>query len=160
MTTGFVLSRVYRFATPDGVQQIASFPDDPPSGGTDIEIRMKHFTEIETFTFLAYILSHEMKGKAKGIRMVANLEVSDREMQDKVNQMKVASVTDEELGDTINDFGLNWEHFVASLNNLMIPGNPLKISDTVMQEKIDSLDLITEALVSEVNLRAREAKFK
>jgi len=63
-------------------------------------------------------------------------------------------VTDEQLGDTILDVGINWEHFVATFNNILIPGNPLKVSDTIIQEKIDSLDLISEALVREINFRA------
>jgi len=44
--------------------------------------------------------------------------------------------------------------FVATFNNILIPGNPLKVSDTITQEKIDSLDLIAEALVREVNFRS------
>jgi hypothetical protein len=52
------------------------------------------------------------------------------------------------------DVGINWEHFVASNNTLLLPDQPLKISDAAMQAKIDSLDLITEALVQEVNLRS------
>ena len=40
-------------------------------------------------------------------------------------------------------------------NDKMIPGSPLKVSDPVLQAKIDSLDLLSEALVAEVNLRAR-----
>src|SRR2546427_415823 len=35
---------------------------------------------------------------------------------------------------------------------------PLKITDVQMQEKIDSLDFITEALVREINLRSVEKK--
>jgi len=52
------------------------------------------------------------------------------------------------------------EHFVASNNDKMIPGNPLKVSDTVLQEKIDSLDEISEALVAEINKRSMDAKHK
>jgi hypothetical protein len=37
------------------------------------------------------------------------------------------------------DIGINWEHFVASNNNLLLAEHPLKISDVLMQEKIDSL---------------------
>ena len=56
------------------------------------------------------------------------------------------------------DVGINWEHFVASTDNLLIPEHPLKITDVLMQEKIDSLDIITEAFVREVNLRSIEKK--
>jgi hypothetical protein len=119
---------------------------------------MKHFTEIENFTFLAYVLAHELGGGSKPIRTVAELQVPDAEFQDFVNQARTASLTDEELGDTVLDVGINWEHFVASNDNLLLPEHPLKISDVLMQEKIDSLDVITEALVREVNLRSIEKK--
>jgi hypothetical protein len=65
-------------------------------------------------------------------------------------------VTDEELADSTLDVGINWEHFVASNDNLLLPEHPLKISDVLMQEKIDSLDVITEAFVREINLRSSE----
>ena len=119
---------------------------------------MKHFTEIENFTFLAYVLAHELGGGIKPIRTVADLQVPDAEFQNFVNQAKTASLTDEELGDTTLDIGINWEHFVASNDNLLLPEHPLKISDVLMQEKIDSLDLITEALVREINKRSIEMK--
>jgi hypothetical protein len=54
--------------------------------------------------------------------------------------------------------GINWEHFVASNDNFLIPEHPLKITDVLMQEKIDSLDIITEAFVREINLRSIEKK--
>ena len=54
------------------------------------------------------------------------------------------------------DVGINWEHFVASNDNLLIPEHPLKITDVQTQEKIDALDFITEALVREINLRSIE----
>jgi hypothetical protein len=117
---------------------------------------MKHFTEIENFTFLGYVLAHELGGGAKPIRTVADLQVPDAEFQDFLNQAKTASLTDEELGDAVLDIGINWEHFVASNDNLLLPEHPLKISDVLMQEKIDSLDILTEALVREVNLRSVE----
>jgi hypothetical protein len=148
------LSRVFRFVDPGtGAAQISDFPDSDPAGETPLEKRMKHFTEIENFTFLAYVLAHELGGGSKPIRTVADLEVSDAEFQGFVNQAKTASLTDEELGDTVLEVGINWEHFVASTDNLLLPDHPLKISDVLMQEKIDSLDLITEALVKEINLR-------
>ena len=153
------LSRVFRFADPaTGAAQISDFPDSDPTGDTPLEKRMKHFTEIENFTFLAYVLAHELGGGSKPIRTVADLQVPDAEFQGFVNQARTASLTDEELGDTVLDVGINWEHFVASNDNLLLPEHPLKISDVLMQEKIDSLDVITEALVREVNLRSIEKK--
>jgi hypothetical protein len=120
---------------------------------------MKHFTEIENFTFLAYTLGHELGGTTPGpIRTVANLQVPDEEFQSFVNQAKTANLTDEELADTVLDVGINWEHFVASNDTLLIPEHPLKITDVLMQEKIDALDIITEAFVREINLRSIEKK--
>jgi hypothetical protein len=131
------LSRVFGFVDPGtGAAQISDFPDSDPAGETPLEKRMKHFTEIENFTFLAYVLAHELGGGSKPIRTVADLEVSDAEFQGFVNQAKTASLTDEELGDTVLEVGINWEHFVASTDNLLLPDHPLKISDVLMQEKI------------------------
>jgi len=153
------LSRVFRFTDPGtGAAQISDFPETPPTGDTPLEIRMKHFTEIENFSFMGFVLAHELGGGSKPIRTVADLDVPDPEFKAFVNQLRTASVTDEELGDTLLDVGINWEHFVASNDNLLLPDHPLVISDVVMQEKIDSLDVITEALVREVNLRSIEAK--
>jgi len=84
--------------------------------------------------------------------------VPDEEFQNFINEAKSATLTDEELADTVLDVGINWEHFVASNDNLLIPEHPLKITDVLMQEKIDSLDIITEAFVREVNLRSIEKK--
>ena len=150
------LSRVFRFTDPaTGAPQISDFPEDDPTGDTPLEIRMKHFTEIENFTFLAHVLSHELGGtSSRPIRTVANLDVPDKEFRDFVAQAQTATLTDEELADTVLDIGINWEHFVASNDNLLIPDHPLKITDVLMQEKIDSLDVITEALVREVNIRS------
>lgn len=158
--TAIRLSRVFRFVDPQtGAAQISDFPDSDPAGDTPLEVRMKHFTEIENFSFLAYVLAHELGGTTpKPIRTIANLEVPDKEFQAFVNEAQAAKVTDEELGDTVLDVGINWEHFVASTDNLLIPDHPLKITDVLMQEKIDSLDTITEALVREVNLRSIEKK--
>jgi hypothetical protein len=154
------LSRVFRFNDPEtGAPQISDFPETDPSGDTPLEIRIKHFTEIENFTFLGYVLAHELGGTTpKPIRTVANLDVPDPEFKTFVNEAQQATVTDEELGDTLLDVGINWEHFVASTDDLLIPAHPTKISDTIMQEKIDSLDSITEALVREVDLRSIEKK--
>src|SRR2546425_7884981 len=57
------LSRVFRFNDPQtGAPQISDFPDSNPTGDTPLEIRMKHFTEIENFTFLAHVLGHQLGG--------------------------------------------------------------------------------------------------
>ncbi|TMI16270.1 hypothetical protein E6H35_00325 [Candidatus Bathyarchaeota archaeon] len=152
------LSRVFRFNDPQtGAPQISDFPDSNPTGETPLEIRMKHFTEIENFTFLAHVLGHELGGTTpRPIRTVTDLQVPDEEFQNFVNTAKTASLTDEELADSTLDVGINWEHFVASNDNLLLPDHPLKISDVQMQEKVDSLDFITEAFVREINIRSIE----
>src|SRR5438445_13194038 len=152
------LSRVYRFIDQQtGAPQISDFPDSNPAGDTPLEIRMKHFTEVENFTFLAYVLGHELGGTTpRPIRTVTDLQVPDEEFQNFVNIAKTESVTDEELADSVLDVGINWEHFVASNDNLLLPDHPLKISDVLMQEKIDSLDIISEAFVRELNIRSIE----
>src|SRR6266705_4082373 len=154
------LSRVFRFTDKQtGAPQISDFPDSNPTGDTPLEIRMKHFTEIENFTFLGYVLAHELGGTTpRPIRTVEDLEVPDEEFQRFVDEAKTAMLTDEELGDTVLDVGINWEHFVASTDSQLLPEHPLKITDVLMQEKIDSLDFITEAFVREVNLRSVEKK--
>jgi hypothetical protein len=159
-STPLKLSRVFRFADPEtGAPQISDFPDSNPTGDTPLEVRMKHFTEIENFTFLGYTLAHELGGTtSRPIRTVADLQVPDEEFQNFVNEARTAMLTDEELADTVLDVGINWEHFVASNDNLLIPDHPLKITDVLMQEKIDSLDIITEAFVREINLRSIEKK--
>lgn len=153
-----MLSRVFRFNDPQtGAPQISDFPDSNPTGDTPLEVRMKHFTEIENFTFLGYTLAHELGGTTpKPIRTVADLQVPDDEFQNFVNTARTATLTDEQLADSVLDVGINWEHFVASNDNLLIPDHPLKITDVLMQEKIDSLDVITEAFVREINLRSIE----
>jgi hypothetical protein len=150
------LSRVFRFNDPKtGAPQISVFPEVDPTGDTPLEIRMKHFTEIENFTFMGFVLAHETAGTTpKPISTITSLVVPDTEFQNLVNLAKKDKLTDEQLGDTLLDVGINWEHFVASNNTLLIPSMPTKITDTAMQAKIDSLDLITEALVAEVNLRS------
>jgi hypothetical protein len=157
MASVFSLSRVFRFKNAAGISQISDFPDAAPAGANDLEVRIKHFTEIENFTFLGYVLAHELGGPSKPISTFQHLQVPDDEFQELVNDIQAANVSDEELADTLLDVGINWEHFVASNNTLLIEGNPLKGSDTVLQEKIDSLDFIAEALVREVNLRAAVA---
>jgi len=154
------LPRVFRFIDEQtGAPQISDFPDSNPIGDTPLEIRMKHFTEIENFTFLGYTLAHELGGTTpRPIRTVTGLQVPDEEFQNFVNEAKTTTLTDEDLADTVLDVGINWEHFVASNDNLLIPEHPLKITDVLMQEKIDSLDIITEAFVREINLRSIEKK--
>jgi hypothetical protein len=155
------LSRVFRFSDPKtGAPQISAFPEVDPTGETPLEIRMKHFTEIENFTFMGFVLAHEAGGTTpRPISTITSLVVPDAEFQNLVNLAKTDKLTDEQLGDTLLDVGINWEHFVASNNTLLIPSMPTKISDAAMQAKIDSLDLISEALVAEVNLRSiRERK--
>ncbi len=155
----FILTRVFRTII-DGKPQISDFPEDAPTGSTDLEVRIKHFTEIENFTFLGYVLAHELKqlgdhGGMRPISTIQNLTVPDDEFQRLIDDAKKLSVSDERLGDELLDVGINWEHFVASTNDKMIPGDPLHISDTAMQAKIDSLDEISEALVREINKRAK-----
>src|SRR2546429_3454695 len=154
------LSRVFRFIDEQtGAPQISDFPDSNPIGDTPLEVRMRHFTEIENFTFLGYTLAHELGGTIpRPIRTVTDLQVPDEEFQNFVNEAKTTTLTDEDLADTVLDMGINWEHFVASHDNLLIPEHPLKITDVLMQEKIDSLDIITEAFVREINLRSIEKK--
>src|SRR6266699_2568966 len=154
------LSRVFRFNDPQtGAPQISDFPDSNPTGDTPLEIRMKHFTEVENFTFLGYALAHELGGTTpRPIRTVTDLQVPEEEFQNFINEAKTVNLTDEELADTVLDVGINWEHFVASNDNLLIPEHPLKITDVLMQEKIDALDIITEAFVREVNIRSIEKK--
>ena len=154
------LSRVFRFIDEQtGAPQISDFPDSNPIGDNPLEVRMRHFTEIENFTFLGYTLAHELGGTIpRPIRTVTDLQVPDEEFQNFVNEAKTTTLTDEDLADTVLDVGINWEHFVASNDNLLIPEHPLKITDVLMQEKIDSLDIITEAFVREINLRSIEKK--
>jgi hypothetical protein len=153
MATIFKLTRVFRHFVND-VPQISDFPDDAPAGANDLEIRIKHFTEIENFTFLGYVLAHELHGGLEPISTFTGLTVPDAEFQALIERAKTLVVTTERLGDELLDVGINWEHFVASNNDKMIPGSPLKVSDAPLQAKIDSLDEISEALVREINLRA------
>src|SRR6266566_1252371 len=145
------LSRVFRFNDPQtGAPQISDFPDSNPTGDTPLEIRMKHFTEIENFTFLAHVLGHELGGTTpRPIRTVTDLQVPDDEFQNFVNEARTANVTDEELADATLDVGINWEHFVASNDNLLLPDHPLKI--------IDVLFLVSENRHQLTRLLSREA---
>ncbi len=153
--SSFGEKRVFRFVS-NGVAQISDFPETPPSGESDLEIRIKHFTEIENFGFLGYVLAHELGGKAQQIQTLADLKVPDEEVQALVTTLQSRKLSDEELGDELLDADINWEHFVASTNDKLIPGEPLKITDTKLQAKIDSLDELSEALVKEVNRRSKQ----
>ena len=150
------LSRVFRFKDQKtGAPQISAFPETDPQGETPLEIRMKHFTEIENFSFMGFVLAHETGGTyRKPISTLTSLKVPDNEFQKLVDLAQTERVNDEQLGDTLLDVGINWEHFVASNNDQLVPAQPTKIKDPAMQAKIDSLDQITEALVAEVNLRS------
>src|SRR5947199_10589259 len=108
------LSRVYRFIDEQtGAPQISEFPDSNPTGDTPLEIRMKHFTEIENFTFLGYVLAHELGGTTpRPIRTVEDIEVADDEFERFVDAARSAMLTDGVLGDTGLDGGFNWEQFV------------------------------------------------
>ncbi len=123
------MTRVFRFADPQtGAPQISKFPEAPPQGDSDLEIRIRHFTEIENFGFLGFVLAHE--------------------------------IGEEKLGDELLDTCINWEHFVASTNDQLIPGFPLKIKDAVFQKKIDVLDEQSEQQVAEINRLSVEKKGK
>ena len=115
--------RIFRFTDPaTGAGQISAFPEAPPTGDTDLEVRIRHFTEIENFGFLGYVLAHE--------------------------------IGEEERGDELLDVCSNWEHFVASTNDKMVPGDPLQMSDLAFQAKINALDEQSEALVAKINRRS------
>ncbi len=117
--------RIFRFVDPtSGAAQISRFPETPPQDDSDFKVRVRHFTEIENFGFLGYLLAHE--------------------------------IGEEALGDELLDVCINWEHFVASTNDKMIVGSPLKITDLKLQALIDALDEQSEVLVDLINQRARE----
>src|SRR2546429_2207856 len=89
------LSRVFRFVDPQtGASQISDFPDSNPTGDTPLEIRMKHFTEIENFTFLAHVLGHELGGTTpRPIRTVAVLRFPANEFRSFVNRARTGGLT-------------------------------------------------------------------
>lgn len=153
----FTDRRVFRFFDEQkGAFQISAFPETAPSGDADLDIRIKHFTEIENFGFLAYVLAHELGGSEQRIRSLDTVVVPDAEVQALVLRLRTEKFTDESLGDELLDVTINWEHFVASTNALLVPGDPLKITDGRLQAKIDSLDNLSEALVAEVNRRSAQ----
>jgi len=156
--TAFSISRVFRFIDGNtGAAQISAFPEQAPQGENDLEIRIKHFTEIENFGFLGFVLAHELGGKKKQrIRTLDNLNVEDAEVQGLIVTLRSAGLSNEVLGDELLDVDINWEHFVASTNDQLIPGDPLKVSDAQLQKKIDALDELSEALVEEINQRSQE----
>jgi hypothetical protein len=156
--SAFSISRVFRFNdAKTGAPQISVFPEQAPQGESDLEIRIKHFTEIENFGFLGFVLAHELGGKKQQrVRTLDNLNVEDAEVQGLVVKLRQANLSNEALGDELLDVDINWEHFVASTNDKLIPGDPLKISDAQLQKKIDALDALSEALVKEINQRSQE----
>jgi hypothetical protein len=156
--TAFSISRVFRFNdAKTGAPQISVFPEQAPQGENDLEIRIKHFTEIENFGFLGFVLAHELGGKKqKRVRSLDNLNVEDAEVQGLIVNLRQANLSNEALGDELLDVDINWEHFVASTNDKLIPGDPLKVSDPQLQKKIDALDQLSEALVAEINQRSQE----
>src|SRR5438309_1229811 len=99
------LSRVFRFNDQKtGAPQISAFPEVDPTGDTPLEIRMKHFTEIENFTFIGFVLAHETAGRTpKHISTITSLTVPDTEFQNLVNLARTDKLTDEQLGDTLLD---------------------------------------------------------
>src|SRR5438128_5855319 len=108
------LSRVYRFIDQQtGAPQISDFPDSNPAGDTPLEIRMKHFTEIENFSFLAYVVGHELEGTTpRPIRTVGDLQVPDDEFQNFVNEAKTSTLTDEPPRHPALAVPLHWAHFL------------------------------------------------
>jgi hypothetical protein len=156
--TAFSISRVFRFNDVNtGAPQISAFPDQAPQGESDLAIRIKHFTEIENFGFLGFVLAHELGGrKQRRVRTVSTLNVEDAEVQGLVLSLRQAELSNEALGDELLDTDINWEHFVASTNDKLVPGDPLKISDAQLQKKIEALDELSEALVGEINQRSQE----
>ena len=156
--TAFSISRVFRFNDGNtGAAQISVFPEEAPQGENDLEIRIKHFTEIENFGFLGFVLAHELGGKKKQkVRTLSTLNVEDAEVQGLIVNLRQAALSNETLGDELLDIDINWEHFVASTNDKLIPGDPLKVSDAPLQRKIDALDELSEALVGEINQRSQE----
>jgi len=156
--SAFSISRVVRFIDGNtGAQQISVFPEEAPQGENDLEVRIKHFTEIENFGFLGFVLSHELGGnRQQRVRTLDNLNVEDAEVQGLIVALRQAKLSNEALGDELLDVDINWEHFVASTNDKLIPGDPLKVSDAPLQRKIDALDELSEALVGEINKRSQE----
>jgi len=65
-------------------------------------------------------------------------------------------IGEEALADKLQIVGLLWEHLVASTNDQMIPGSPLKIKDAVLQAKIDAVEQLTEDLVSQINQLSKD----
>lgn len=155
------MARILRVTGPNSRPIITDFPDDAPDGDTPLEIRTKHITEVETFTFLGFILAHELAlldTSAKPVTAFINVEVPT--FKEKLTYFQTKPLTNEQLADELNDIGLNWEHFLANTNDKLIPSSPTKITDTVFQEKIDALDILTEGLVREINTRSIASKGK
>lgn len=157
------MARIFRVLGANTRPVITDFPDDPPSGNSDQEIRIKHFTEIETFTFLGFVLAHELAlidNTPKPVTAFINVEVPAPELKDKLAGFQKNPLSNEQLADELNDNGLNWEHFVANFTPQLVPGDPLRVQDSGLQQIIDSLDIITEGLVREINSRSIASKGK
>jgi hypothetical protein len=60
-------------------------------------------------------------------------------------------IGEEELADQVQNVGLDWEHTVANHNELLVPGDPTKVSLPEIQAIVDALDQATEDLVAKVN---------
>ena len=86
--SSFGEKHVFRFVS-DAVARLSDFPEIPPPGESGLEIRIEHFTEIENFGFLGYVLAHELGRKAQPIQTLANLDVPDDEVQTLVTIHKV-----------------------------------------------------------------------
>src|SRR2546427_10629724 len=98
--SSFGEKRVFRFVS-DGVAQISDFPEIPPPGESGLEIRIKHFTEIESFGFLGYVLAHELGGKWQPIQTLAPLEVPDDEVQTLVTVLHGRRLHAQEVDDEL-----------------------------------------------------------
>lgn len=77
----FRKTRVFRFDDPvTGTGQIAAFPETPPAVPDvllnesqqvrDEAVRMLHFTEVENFGFLGYVLAHEIGAEDLGDQLL------------------------------------------------------------------------------------------
>src|SRR5215469_6271602 len=126
-----MLVRVFQYFM-DGVPQISAFPEEPPPGRFDLEVRIKHFTEIENFTLLADLLARQIDdGVLRPIETLDGINITDSAVAADVARIKAQDWTSARLGALILDRGLNWEHFVASFNANMVPGLPLEVDAVV-----------------------------
>jgi hypothetical protein len=77
---------------------------------------------------------------------ITNIEVFANE-----GRLLALELGETELGIQIETVGLDWEHAVANYNGILVPGQPEKVSDPLVQAAIDALDVKTEALVDRLN---------